>query len=176
MPTEIIKQSAKEITLQLTVDLTGNLLEVEERLQAALNEAGCQATALALGHHDTDGSPIMIGDVKWTRRCRSPKTYQTPYGAVQVERNVYQTSRGGKTAIPMETSARIIRASTPRFAKQVTNKYARMNAKEVCADLRENHQRQVSRGTLQLLADSVGGIAQMGSGKIVTAANFVISA
>jgi len=161
MPTEIIKQSAQEITLQLTIDLTGNLLEVEERLQAALNEAGCQATALALGHHDTDGSPIMIGDVKWTRRCRSPKTYQTPYGAVQVERNVYQTSRGGKTAIPMETSARIIRASTPRFAKQVTNKYARMNAKEVCADLRENHQRQVSRGTLQLLADSVGGIAQM---------------
>lgn len=161
MPTEIIKQSAKEVTLQLTIDLTGNLLEVEERLQAALNEAGCQATAVALGRHDTDGSPIMIGAIKWTRRCRSPKTYQTPYGAVQVERNVYQTSRGGKTAIPLETSARIIRASTPRFAKQVTNKYARMNANEVCADLRENHQRQVSRGTLQLLADSVGGIAQM---------------
>ncbi|NKC15230.1 MAG: hypothetical protein GKR94_24465 [Gammaproteobacteria bacterium] len=36
-----------------------------------------------------------------------------------------------------------------------------MHAAEVCADLRENHQRKVSRGTLQLLAESVDGITQL---------------
>ncbi|MEZ5449546.1 MAG: ISKra4 family transposase [Thiolinea sp.] len=161
MPVEVIQHSVTEVTLQLTVNLQGGLLEVEERIQSVLNEAGCEVTALAIGGFDTDGSPIMTGDIKWTRRCRSPKTYQTPYGAVEVERDVYQTSRGGKTYVPLEAAARIIRSSTPLFAKQVTNKYARMNAAEVCADLWDNHGRQVSRGTLQLLADSVGGMAQL---------------
>ena len=91
-------------------------------------------TAQAMTGFDTDGSPVMTGDIKWTRRCRSPKAYQTPYGVVQVERHVYQTSRGGKTYVPLEASARIIRASIPRFAKQVTHKYVRINAHEVCVD------------------------------------------
>jgi len=149
------------VTLQLRIKLQGDLLEVEEHIQSVLNEAGCEATALALGRFDTDGSPILSGGIKWTRRCRSPKTYQTPYGAVQVERDVYQSSRGGKVYVPLEAAARIIRSSTPLFAKQVTGKYARMNAGEVCADLADNHGRQVSRGTVQLLADTVGGIAQL---------------
>ena len=35
------------------------------------------------------GSPVMTGPVKWPRRCRNLKTYQTPYGGMSVERNVY---------------------------------------------------------------------------------------
>lgn len=161
MTVSIVEQSSSHVTLQLTFDISGDLLTIEERIQSVLNDAGCEVTALSLAEFDTDGSPLITGDVKWTRRCRSPKTYQTPYGAVQVERNVYQHSRGGKTFIPLEQSARIIRSATPRFAKQVTSKYARLNAAEVSADLRDNHGRSVSRGTLQLLAESVGSIAQL---------------
>lgn len=160
MTVRVVEQSASHITLELTFDISGHLMEIEEGVQDVLNEAGCEVTASAIGQFDTDGSPVATGDIKWTRRCRSPKTYQTPYGAVQIERNVYQTSRGGKTFVPLESNARMIRSATPRFAKQVTNKYARLNAREVSADFRENHQRPVSRGTLQLLAESVGGIAQ----------------
>ncbi len=160
MTVRITEQTDSQVTLELTFDLNGHLMEMEESIQNVLNQAGCEVTALAIGQFDTDGSPVVTGHIKWTRRCRSPKTYQTPYGAVKVERNVYQTSHGGKTFIPLESAARIIRKATPRFAKQVTNKYARLNAGEVSADLRENHQRPVSRGTLQLLAESVGGIAQ----------------
>nr|CAA6829374.1 MAG: Unknown protein [uncultured Thiotrichaceae bacterium] len=76
--------------------------------------------------HDTDGSPVMTGDIKWTCRSRSPKTYQTPYGEVNVERYVYQTSRGGRIYVPLESSGRIINNATPRFAQQVSNKYARL--------------------------------------------------
>lgn len=63
--------------------------------------------------------------------------------------------------MPLESPARIIRLSTPRFAKQVTHKYARMNAGEVCADLSDNHGRHISRNALQQLMESVGGIAQL---------------
>lgn len=161
MSVEVISQHANEVTLQLTINLKGDLLEVEEEIQSVLNEAGCQATALAIAAFDTDGSPVMTGPIKWTRRGRHPKTYQTPYGAVEVERHVYQTSQGGKIYVPLEASARMIDRATPRFAKQVANKYARMNAAEACADLEENHQRKVSRHTVQSLADTVGGIAQL---------------
>lgn len=161
MSVSIISQRSSEVTLQLTINLKGDLLEVEERIQSVLNEAGCQSTALAIAEFDTDGSPVMTGAIKWTCRGRHPKTYQTPYGAVEVERHVYQSSQGGKTYVPMEASARLIDRATPRFAKQVTNKYARMNAGEACADLLENHQRKLSRHAVQDLAERVGGIAQL---------------
>lgn len=161
MSVHIVHKHSSEVTLQVTFDLKGDLLDVEERIQSVLNEAGCQATTLAIAKFDTDGSPVMTGDIKWTRRGRHPKVYQTPYGTVEVERHVYQSSRGGKTYVPLESSARMIGCSTPRFAKQVTNKYARMNAGEACADLEENHQRKISRHAVQLLAEQVGSIAQL---------------
>ena len=161
MDPTVIEHTEAHITLQVTIDLNGSLLAVEEQIQQAVNAVGCEATAAAIAQFDSDGSPVMTGDIKWTVRCRSPKTYQTPYGTVEVERNVYQNSRGGKTFIPLEKSARIIRSSTPRFAKQITHKYACMNAGEVRADLSDNHGRTISRNALQQLAESVGGIAQL---------------
>ena len=36
---------------------------------------------------------------------------------MSVERNVYQTSKGGKVFVPLEDKAQIIRCATPRFAR-----------------------------------------------------------
>ena len=129
-----IECKGDEVTLEVSINIKGSLLEVEERIQQAVNGVGCEATALAIAQHDTDGSPVMTGDIKWTSRSRNPKTYHTPYGDVTVERHVYQTSRGGKIYVPLESTARIIGSATPRFAQQVSNKYARLNAGEVCSD------------------------------------------
>ena len=147
------------VTLEISVNVKGPMLEVEERIQQALNGAGCELTEKALDQFDTDGSPVMTGSIKWTRRCRNTQTYQTPYGAVKVNRNVYQTSKGGKTYVPLEAGARIVSSATPRFAKMVCSKYAALNAGAVVADLEDNHARSTSRGTLQKIADSVGAIA-----------------
>ena len=76
------------------------MLAVEEGIQDAVHDLGRAATGLALEQFDMDGSSVMTGPVKWPRRCRNPKTYQTPYGGVSVERNVYQTSQGGKVNRP----------------------------------------------------------------------------
>ena len=65
-------------TVRLQIDISGSMLAVEERIQDAVNDLGRAATGLALEQFDTDGSPVMTGAIKWTRRCRNPKTYQTP--------------------------------------------------------------------------------------------------
>jgi len=159
MTAHVINTNGHEVTLQVTVDLSGTMFEAEGRIQEACNNVGMLASAEALKRFDTDGSPIIMGAIKWTKRCVSPKTYQTPYGAIEVERNVYQTSQGGRIYCPLEASARIIRHATPRFAQMLSHKYSQMNVNAVCGDLRENHGRQIAASYVQNTADWVGGIA-----------------
>ena len=49
--------------------------------------------AEALQKFDTDGSPIKWGDTKMTARVKDNKTYQSPYGSVQIQRYVYQINQ-----------------------------------------------------------------------------------
>jgi hypothetical protein len=108
MAARIIQQTGHELTLQVTVNISGTLLDAEERIQDAVNEVGCLATQEALKQFDTDGSPtcaeqsrsISQGSIKWTARTVSPKKYQTPYGEIEVERHVYQTYKGGASTSP----------------------------------------------------------------------------
>lgn len=85
----------------------------------ARNDIGCLATTEALQKFDTDGSPIKWGDTKMTARNKDNKTYQTPYGSVQLERYIYQSSKGGRIYCPLEHNARIIQGATPKFAQQI---------------------------------------------------------
>ena len=103
---KVVRRSGKEVTIEVTVKLGGTLMEMEETIQEASNAVGCCATEEALKRFDTDGSPIRVGPLKLTARGRDPKRYQTPYGAVEVERYVYQTSRGGRIYCPLEQQAR----------------------------------------------------------------------
>jgi hypothetical protein len=147
------------VTLEVTVDLKGTLLEMEGAIQEASNAVGRCATEEALKRFDTDGSPIRVGALKLTARGRDPKPYQTPYGVVEVERYVYQTSRGGRIYCPLEQQARIIRGATPLFASQISHKYAQLNARAVQTDLEQNHGRKIATSYIQHVAEWVGDIA-----------------
>lgn len=160
MAAEIITRNGNELTLQVTITLRGTLMEMENIILDGCNEIGCLATQEALQKFDTDGSPIMVGKTKLTARNKDNKTYQTPYGGVNIERYVYQTSKGGKIYCPLEHQARIIRGATPKFAQQLSHKYCNMNAPAVCQDLEDNHHRTIAHSYLQDVADWVGGIAQ----------------
>ncbi|WP_221899894.1 hypothetical protein [Bathymodiolus platifrons methanotrophic gill symbiont] len=117
------------------------------------------ATGEALKCFDTDGSPIIKEDTKLTSRNKDSKKYQTPFGIVEIERHVYQSSKGGKIFCPLEDSARTIFAATPKFAQQLSRKYSQGNANSVCSDLKENHNRSVAKSTVQNVTDWVGSIA-----------------
>ncbi len=157
---EIVVREGNELTLQVTVKLTGSLMDMERTILDGCNEMGSLATAEALQKFDTDGSPIKLGEVKMTVRDKTNKTYQTPYGGVLIQRNVYQSSKGGKIYCPLESKAQIIRGATPKFAQQISHKYANMNAPAVCQDLKENHHRKIAHSYLQDVSDWVGSIAQ----------------
>jgi len=160
MDAKIISQSDSEVTIQVKIPLNPSMLESEESILECVNEVGTLATEVALKQFDADGEPIIIGDVKFTSRCQNGKNYQTPYGVAYINRFVYQTSKGGKVYIPLESGARIIQGATPRFAKILSHKYSNLSAPSVIEDLSENHNRKVAHSYLQNLTDYVGSIAQ----------------
>ena len=85
--------------------------------------------------------------------------YQSPYGEVQVERYVYQSSRGGRIFCPLEHQGRIVRGATPRCASQISHRYAHLNVRAVQADLEQNHGRKVAASSIQNVAEWVGTVA-----------------
>ena len=159
MSAEILERTETSVTLQFTVTFDRSLLNFEEHLQDQLNAAGLLATQEALQRFDTDGSPIVVGDLKLTSKGQLPKDYQTPYGVATVARHVYQSPQGGKTYCPLDRDARIVVSSTPRFAKMVAHKYAEFGSARVQHDLAENHRRSLSRCLIQDVADAVAAVA-----------------
>ena len=128
MAAQVIRQSRDSITIEVTLPLSGSMLQAEEAIQDGLNEVGLLATEEKLKQFDTDGSPIQLGSVRMTSKGQFAQDYETPYGSVAVARHVYQTSEGGKTFCPLEDNARMILNATPKLAKLVSYKYAEAGA------------------------------------------------
>ncbi len=160
MPAVLVDRQRDTVTIQIQISLTRSMLDTEDAIQQAVNEAGALASTAALEYFDTDGAPLRLGDTLWYSKGQVPCTYQTPYGETVVARHVYQTAAGGATFCPLERDARIVLTSTPRFAKQISNKYAEMAGGRVVADLAGNHGREVSLAFVQDLASVVAGVVQ----------------
>jgi hypothetical protein len=161
MTAKMIERQENQVTIQISIALSRSMLDTEEAIQQALNEAGVLATSAALKQFDTDGSPIVIGPTRLTSKGEEPKAYQTPYGEVSVARHVYQTGEGGCTFCPLEREARIILTSTPRFAMQVSHKYGEGPADRVVRDLTQNHGRPVAPSFVQDTAAAVAAVVQL---------------
>ena len=159
MNAQIISDNAKSFKLEITVPYSKNILDAEEKVQQALNMAGALATEKVMKLHDTDGSPIVVRGNKLTSKGLEIKKFQTPYGPIDVERHVYQSSKGGNTYVPLDMGSRVIGTSTPKFAKMVTSKYACDAAPGVQRDLKENHNRSITLSFIKGLTDLVGSIA-----------------
>ena len=160
MLAKIISRSEKTFKVEVEISYIRNMLDGEEALQKSLNEAGILGTKELMSQFDADGTPIMIGDTKLTAKGeRESKEIQSPYGAFDVERYVYQTSTGGKTYVPLDVGSRIIGTSTPKFAKMVSSKYTCDGAPGVQKDLADNHSRPVALSFIKNISDLVGAIA-----------------
>ena len=91
MTATIINETADGLTLQVVIPFNRSMIEAENTIQDALNEAGTLARANFLHRFDTDGAPIIIGQTTLTSKGTVPKEYQTSYGATTVYRHVYQS-------------------------------------------------------------------------------------
>lgn len=160
MNVKITKQTERKITMEIEIDLDAkSMLNSEENILSALNEAGKEATKIALKQFDTDGNRIQINNKNWSGRSQKKK-YETPYGRIELERYVYQSSQGGKTYCPLEDDGRIIGQTTPKFAKQISSKYGDLSARKVQTDLSENHGRKISRNYIQKISERVGKVVK----------------
>jgi hypothetical protein len=159
MVAAVIRRTDTGFVIQVEVPYKDSMLDAEDAIQQALNQAGVAATAEALKRFDADGQPIRLGPTKLTSMGTVRKEYQTPYGVVAIDRHVYQGSQGGKTYCPLDQDARIVVSSTPRFAKMIAHKYAEFGATRVLADLAENHGRRVAKAFVQDVAVAVATVA-----------------
>lgn len=160
MSVQLVSCVDNQLTLQVTFQLTGSMLEMERHIQEQINQIGIVSTKAALKKFDTSGEIMKIAGIKLTSKSMVCKEYQTPYGATKVERYVYQTSKGGETYCPLDEQAKIIVSSTPKLAQMLSHKYAIMSAKEAAIDLELNHGRKTVASFVKETADMVGSIAQ----------------
>ena len=107
MTARITRQIKDSITIEVSLPLTGSMLQAEEAIQDALNEVGLLAT-------EENGLkrvrlpmevPFNSVSVRMTSKGQFVQDYETPYGSVAVPRHVYQTCEGGKTFCPLEANA-----------------------------------------------------------------------
>ena len=168
MEAEIIKTDLRSITIQVTIPLRDEMLDTEEAIQQGVNQAGLLATQYALSQFDTDGSPIKVGQKKYTSKGSQSKSYQCPFGEFELCRHVYQSNEGGSTYCPLDNDARILVFSTPKFAKMVSQKYSQTGSSHVQRDLRENHGRSISRTYIQDISRAVGEVASTKPWKYTT--------
>lgn len=73
MAARIVKKEGGKLTIEVDMDLKGNMLTQEEAIQVALNEAGKLATLAALENFDTDGKPITVRGNRLTTKGAKKK-------------------------------------------------------------------------------------------------------
>jgi hypothetical protein len=165
-----LHKSSEHLHMQVVIDiklrLNASMLEQENAIQAALNQAGLLSTRLLLESLDTEGQPLEVRDERGQPLRLSAKgrkvarQIETPYGSLNVPRHVYQSSAGGACVVPLDQAAALLGAATPKFAQMVAGKVAQMPARSVARDLADNHQRAVSLEQLQQLSGRVGELAR----------------
>lgn len=76
MSSTIIKREGNKMTITLTVELSGSMLEMEEQIQKSVNELGRIETVAALEQFDTNGTDIAIEGVKLTSKGLGKKKFK----------------------------------------------------------------------------------------------------
>ena len=168
MEAKIVSVGKSSVTVQVTIPLTEDMLDTEKSIQSGVNYAGMLATQHALSRFDTDGSPIKVEGKTYTSKGRLSKTYQCPFGEFELDRHVYQPNEGGRTYCPLDNDARILIQSTPKFAQMVSQKYAQAGSMYVQRDLRDCHDRHISRTYIQDISSAVGEVASSKPWKYTT--------
>ena len=75
MKEAIITRNGDEVTVQITMKLTGSMLDMETTIQSAVNEGGTLATREALTKFDANGVPIKIAEITLTSKGKVIKEY-----------------------------------------------------------------------------------------------------
>ena len=69
MSVRITKRTNNKLTMEIEIDLDNtSMLNSEENILKTLNEAGNEATQIALEQFDTDGNGIKLNNKNWSSK------------------------------------------------------------------------------------------------------------
>ena len=80
MEAKLVKREGDRFTYEVTVELKGSMLDMEDQIQGMVNDLGRAATRSALLDFDTNGEAIMVKGGKHTVKGRSKKKSSRPTG------------------------------------------------------------------------------------------------
>lgn len=150
-----MREFRSEVALRSGEDI--DLRAEERRIQELANGWGRETMASLMKRADTDSSEVEIEGQRWGNRRVHPGEYQTLFGAVTVERSVYQQSGRGRVAIPMDLRLGIVEGMyTPRMARIATRAIALMPEEEAAGFLGEVGTATLSNSTLGRLPRAIG--------------------
>ena len=90
MAETIIRKENDELVIELRVPMSASFLDFEMQVQDKLTNAGRLLTERGLAEFDADGTPIIIGNTKFTAKQKPvEKKYETPFGTARVARYAY---------------------------------------------------------------------------------------
>ena len=161
---EILRKPDGSINFQTMVSVTvpagTSMLEAEDLLMGKINEAGATLTGHLLTARDASAQPFEREGRRFTAKSKKEVRHvETPYGCAVVWRRAFQSSLGGVCLYPMDETACLMGAATPKFAQMVSRKLVELPAAEVVRDLHENHARKVTVDFVQRLTGLVGALA-----------------
>jgi hypothetical protein len=78
METNYNQESDGSITVSINVKLEGTMLSQEEQIEQALIELGLKMSQMSVESFDTDGSPIIVSNEKYTSKGQEKKRFRHP--------------------------------------------------------------------------------------------------
>jgi hypothetical protein len=114
-------QALRDYILQLESN-SNSFQEDEEKISNYIHEMGRAAISEALSRYDIGSEKIRVGEQSYRRRNRARREYQTPFGGIWIERQLYvnrKSDGNGLSICPLELQAGIIEGYwTPLAAQQ----------------------------------------------------------
>jgi hypothetical protein len=133
-----------------------DLLAVERRVQDLTNALGCALMREVMARADSSAPEVTISGEDWGNRRVTRGTYETVFGAIEVERSTYQRSGRGRVAIPLELRLGIVEGSyTPRVARILTKAVALMPEADAENLLEEVGVARLSKSTLHRIPRAI---------------------
>lgn len=84
-------------------DLTPHLAEqVTSGIREALKASGIAALGTFLEAYEVDEAAKQVGDVVYRFKQASEKTFLTPFGKMELSRNLFQADEGGPSYVPLD--------------------------------------------------------------------------
>jgi hypothetical protein len=134
-----------------------DLISIEEEIRTLTEARARELMATALKQADTEAPEIEIDGERWGNRRVHRGEYHTVFGAIGVDRSVYQRSGRGRVAIPLDLRLGIVEGRyTPKMARVLTRSTALMTDEDAANLLREVGTAIASSSTISRLPRAMG--------------------